>query len=146
MTEAAYTILEQAQQMEEQSQQLSRTLFGRDGRLEEPISLTMTHDMFEHCLADDLAQFQREHPDMALNLIVSPGLRNLNSREADLAIRLDAPGSKRAYTQTPNPQAVCLAVNAQHPAMASKLPPPILNLFCARGDNRNCRALAANTA
>ncbi|ASJ70635.1 LysR family transcriptional regulator [Granulosicoccus antarcticus] len=88
MTEAADTILEQAQQMEEQSQQLSRTLYGRDSRLEGPISLTMTHDMFEYCLAEDLAQFQRKHPGIELNLIVSPGLRNLNSREADLAIRL----------------------------------------------------------
>lgn len=88
MTEAAYTILEQAQQMEEQSQQLSRTLFGRDSRLEGPISLTMTHDVFEYCLADDLAQFQLQHPAMDLNLIVNPGLRNLNNREADLAIRL----------------------------------------------------------
>lgn len=88
MAEAAYTILEQAQQMESQSQQLSRTLFGRDSRLEGPISLTMTHDMFEYCLAEDLAQFQREHPKMELNLIVNPGLRDLNTREADLAIRL----------------------------------------------------------
>lgn len=92
MADAAYTILEQAQQIEEQTQQISRTLYGRDSRLEGPISLTMTHDLFEYCLAQDLAQFQHEYPDIQLNLTVSPGLRNLASREADLAIRL---------TQTP---------------------------------------------
>ena len=88
MTDAAFTILEQAQQIEEQTQQISRTLYGRDSRLEGPISLTMTHDLFEYCLAQDLQEFQAEYPAIQLNLTVNPGLRNLASREADLAIRL----------------------------------------------------------
>ncbi len=88
MTDAAYTIVEQAQQMETQTQQISRTLYGRDGRLEGPISLTMTHDMFEYCLAPDLADFQKQYSAIQLNLTVNPGLRNLAGREADLAIRL----------------------------------------------------------
>lgn len=73
MADAAYAILEQAPQIEEQTQQISRTLFGRDSRLEGPISLTMTHDIFEYCLARELAQFQLENPDIQLNLMVRPG-------------------------------------------------------------------------
>lgn len=88
MTEAAGSIYEQALAIESQSQQISRTLFGQDTRLEGPINLTMPHDIFEHCLADELALFRQEHPGIELNLMVAQGLRNLASREADLAIRL----------------------------------------------------------
>lgn len=88
LTEAGYSILEQAEAVEFQSQQISRTLFGQDSRLEGNVNLTMPHDIFEHCLADKLAEFCRLYPGIKLNLMVSKGVRNLASREADLAIRL----------------------------------------------------------
>ena len=43
-------------------------------------------------------------------------------------------------------QAGCFAVRAHPPATANILPPPILNLFCAFGEDKNSRALAANIA
>lgn len=88
MSEAAYDIYEQAQAIEVQNQQISRTLFGQDSRLEGPINLTMPHDIFEYCLAEDLAAFQKDHPGIQLDLTVTKGVRNLASREADIAIRL----------------------------------------------------------
>jgi len=88
LTEAGYSILEQAEAVEFQSQQISRTLFGQDSRLEGNVNLTMPHDIFEHCLADKLAEFCQLYPGIKLNLMVSKGVRNLASREADLAIRL----------------------------------------------------------
>lgn len=88
MSDAAHAIIEQAEAIELQSQQISRTLFGQDSRLEGLINLTMPHDIFEHCLVDDLYQFQQQHPAIELNMMVSQGLRNLSSLEADLAIRL----------------------------------------------------------
>jgi DNA-binding transcriptional LysR family regulator len=88
MTEAAYAIREQALAIEGQSQQIARTLLGQDNRLEGVINLTMPHDIFECCLADELVLFQRQHPKIELNVMVSKGLRNLASLEADLAIRL----------------------------------------------------------
>jgi len=88
MTEAACAIYEQALAIESTSQQISRTLYGQDARLEGAVNLTMPHDIFECCLAEDLAQFRLEHPGIQLNLSVTKGLRNLASREADLAIRL----------------------------------------------------------
>ncbi len=88
MTESADAIFEQAQNIESQSEQISRTLFGQDARLEGPINLTMPHDIFEYCLAPELAQFNKKHPGIEINLMVTKGVRNLASREADLAIRL----------------------------------------------------------
>jgi DNA-binding transcriptional LysR family regulator len=88
MTDTALSILEQAQAIEDQSQQISRTLFGQDTRMEGRVNLTMPHDIFEHCLAGDLALFQQQYPGIELNLMVTQGLRNLATREADLAIRL----------------------------------------------------------
>ncbi len=88
MSEAAYGVYEQAQAIEVQNQQLSRTLFGQDSRLEGPINLTMPHDIFEYCLAEELAAFQKNHPGIQLDLTVTKGVRNLASREADIAIRL----------------------------------------------------------
>jgi len=88
MTEAADAIYHQALEIELQNQQISRTLFGQDTRLEGPISLTMPHDIFEYCLAKDLAEFHQTHPGIQLKLIVGKGVLNLSSREADIAIRL----------------------------------------------------------
>ncbi|MEH6577722.1 MAG: LysR family transcriptional regulator [Amphritea sp.] len=88
MSESADAIFDQALAIEAQSQQISRTLFGQDTRLEGLVNLTMPHDIFEHCLADELARFRQQHPGIQLNLMVTQGLRNLASREADLAIRL----------------------------------------------------------
>ncbi len=90
MTEAAYAVYEQAQDIERQSLQISRTLLGQNTELAGPINLTMPHDIFEHCLADDLAEFCRLHPSIELNLMVTKGLRNLASLEADIAVRLTA--------------------------------------------------------
>ena len=88
MSEAAFGIYEQAQAIEKQNLQISRTLFGEDSRLEGPINLTMPHDIFEYCLSEELALFQKKHPGIHLNLAVTKGVRNLASREADIAIRL----------------------------------------------------------
>jgi DNA-binding transcriptional LysR family regulator len=90
MTEAAYAVYEQALDIEQQSQQMSRTLLGQNTELAGPINLTMPHDIFEYCLADDLAEFCRLHPSIELNLMVTKGLKNLASLEADIAVRLTA--------------------------------------------------------
>jgi len=90
MLDAADAILAQAEAMETQSLEISRVLFGKDTRLEGPINITMPHDIFEHCLADELSEFTHQHPGVELNVMVGQGLRNLASREADIAIRLTA--------------------------------------------------------
>ncbi len=88
MTAAASNIFELALQIESQNHQVSRQLFGQDQRLQGELNITMPHDIFDYCLADDLALFHLQQPDIQLNLHVSKGLKNLAAREADVAIRL----------------------------------------------------------
>ncbi|VAW81464.1 Transcriptional regulator, LysR family [hydrothermal vent metagenome] len=92
MTKAASTIYETALEVEAKNQLISRQLFGQDSRLQGEITLTMPHDILDYCVIDDLAEFRHSHPDIQLNILVSPGLINMAAREADIAIRL-----------TPNP-------------------------------------------
>jgi len=130
MTEAAWAINEQAIAIEVQNQQISRTLFGQDARLEGPVNLTMPHDLFESVLAEDLAHFQQQHPGIQLKLSVTQGLRNLSNREADIAVRFtpEPPdylvGKKvsaiqhglytQNSTQTKNPSGLILWQNEDH--------------------------------
>ena len=88
MTEAGGEIYELSVDLEARNLALSRTLFGQDQRLSGPINLTMPHDIFEHVLIDDIAEFIRLYPEIELNLLVSKGLKDLARREADLSIRL----------------------------------------------------------
>lgn len=88
MTEAAGAIYELALELEAKHLQVTRTLHGRDAMLRGRIDLTMPHDIFEFCLADEVLKFTQLYPDIELNLIVAKGVKNLANREADLAIRL----------------------------------------------------------
>lgn len=88
LTEPATCIYQMALEVEAQHQKISRSLFGRDGRIQGDISLTMPHDILEHCLIDDLRLFRDKYPAINLNLFIAKGLKNLAAREADLAIRL----------------------------------------------------------
>ena len=92
MTEAGGEIFELSVDLEARNLALSRTLFGQDQRLSGPVNLTMPHDLFEHVLIDDIAEFIQRYPEIEINLLVSKGLKDLARREADLSIRL-----------TPNP-------------------------------------------
>jgi len=88
MTEAAADIYELAIELELKNSQISRQLFGQDNRLQGKINITMPHDILEFCLIDELAQFRNFQPDIQLNLFVAKGLKNMATREADVAIRL----------------------------------------------------------
>lgn len=87
MTETGSAILEIAEEMERNSQRISRQLFALDSRLTGPISLTMPHDLLDYCLMPDIAQFKNKYPQVTLNLAVSKGIKNLAAREADVAVR-----------------------------------------------------------
>ena len=88
MTDAAADIFEMALELESKNNQISRQLFGQDNRLQGKINLTMPHDILEFCLVDELAKFHKLHPEIQLNLYVAKGLKNMSTREADVAIRL----------------------------------------------------------
>jgi len=88
MTDAAADIYELAIELEQKNSQISRHLFGQDNRLQGKINLTMPHDILEFCLIDELAKFRVLQPEIQLNLSVAKGLKNMATREADVAIRL----------------------------------------------------------
>ncbi len=90
MTEAAEAIYELALQIENQHLTLFRHLQGQDSRLQGKIHMTMPHDIYEFCLADEIKQFQQKHQQIELYLHLAKGVRNLANREADMAIRLTA--------------------------------------------------------
>jgi len=90
MNVAASAIYELALELEAKNQQVFRQLFGQDNRLQGEINLTMPHDIFDYCLAEDLAEFKQLQPEILANLYVTKGVRNLAAREADVAIRLTA--------------------------------------------------------
>ncbi len=87
LTAAGVSIVEIAEQVNEQIAKASRVLLGQDARLEGKIKLTMPHDLFESCLVKPLQRFQSQNPSIELNLSVTPGLRDLANREADIAVR-----------------------------------------------------------
>lgn len=91
-TPAAAAILELAEDIEQKNQEVDRLLFGQDQRLQGQLNVTMPHDLANFCVIPKLNAFVEQFPEVELRLIVSPGLKNLNAREADIAIRL-----------TPNP-------------------------------------------
>ncbi len=90
MTEAGVEAFQIIQEIHERSLKVSRVLQGKDARLEGEINLTMPHDFFESCMADTVKNFCEAYPKIELHLMVRHGLRDLASREADLAIRLTA--------------------------------------------------------
>jgi len=88
MTDAGADIYELALELEQKNSQISRHLFGQDNRLQGKINITMPHDILEFCLMDELASFRDLQPEIQLNLFVAKGLKNMATREADVAIRL----------------------------------------------------------
>ena len=88
MTEAGESIYHHAQQIEAKNQQVERLLFAGDTRLSGKLVMTVPHDLANHCIIPYLPTFTETYPDIDLRLIVSPGLKDLNAREADIAVRL----------------------------------------------------------
>ncbi len=88
LTEAGASIYDIIKQVNDNSLMASRVLLGQDARLEGKIKLTMPHDLFESCLVAPLQRFCRQNPAIEMNLQLSPDLRDLASREADVAVRL----------------------------------------------------------
>jgi DNA-binding transcriptional LysR family regulator len=88
LTDYAEDIYQTALEIEENHQTFARRLQNKNTSLVGKITLTMPHDIFEFFLVDHIADFQKQFSDIELDLLVSKGVRNLNAREADIAIRL----------------------------------------------------------
>jgi len=87
-TEAADNIFSHALQMEESALSIDREVSGRDNELRGSLLLTISSSLGNSILFPYLAEFRRRYPFIELQIKSTPNLSNLNSREADIAIRL----------------------------------------------------------
>ncbi len=67
-----------------------RRMAGRDLRLSGSIRVTTTDTLLMGLLSPIFADFQREHPEITLEVAVSNQLFNLSQRDADVAVRPSA--------------------------------------------------------
>ena len=87
MTEAGETVLARATEIEENILDLETELMSKDLRLKGPIRLTAPEGVTNYLLMPHLTNFQRQHPDIEIELIVSSEDLQLMQHQADIAIR-----------------------------------------------------------
>ena len=87
-TEAADNIFSHALRMEESALSIDREVSGRESELIGSVLLTISSSLANVILFPFLSEFRRRYPFIELKIKSSPNLSNLNSREADIAIRL----------------------------------------------------------
>jgi len=87
-TEAGQESANRAALIEAEVMALERSLAGRDARMAGPLTITAPPLVMQTGLADDIAEFHLQHPDIELTLRGSDRVLDLNRREADVAIRV----------------------------------------------------------
>ncbi|MFO1379142.1 MAG: LysR family transcriptional regulator [Chitinivorax sp.] len=90
LTPAGALILEYAEEIDLKYKAVDRLIHGQDYRLSGPLSITMPHDLACFCVIPFLEEFSAEYPEIELKLLLGTSLKDLNAREADIAIRLTA--------------------------------------------------------
>lgn len=88
MTEAGESVERTASRIEDEVQDLSRDLLGRDLRLEGNLRITATEGMAIRVLPPLLGPFCSEHPDIRVDLVTTSDTLQLSRREADVAVRV----------------------------------------------------------
>lgn len=87
-TELAYKIAEQAEKMEEASNQFLRYASSLEGELSGSLTITSPQLLVAYYLSPVLKEFSHKHPNVEVKIKATNELLNLNQREADLAIRI----------------------------------------------------------
>ena len=86
-TPAGMAVVEVAQRIEEELQNLGRDLFGLDSQLSGVLRVT-TVDFLARRFAPFFLEFSQRYPEVKLELVVDNATRSLTKREADVAIRV----------------------------------------------------------
>ncbi len=87
LTHGGEELLKSAQQIEQGFNTIERDVLGKDLRIEGDLCLTLSNGLACHLLMPDLQEFMTIYPDINLKIVMSYMVRDLASREADLAIR-----------------------------------------------------------
>ncbi|MGR8946757.1 MAG: LysR family transcriptional regulator [Gammaproteobacteria bacterium] len=88
ITSAGENILSSAKKMDEEVNNIRRTIVGGDSKLEGPIVVTLPDIAAIHIYMDDFASFQKIYPKISLEIRTSYEVFDLSRREADVAIRM----------------------------------------------------------
>ncbi len=91
LTDAGESILPAARQMEQEAHAVELAIFGHDAALAGVVRITATEGLGVHWLTPALAEFQRAHPAIEIQLLIQNQVLNLLQREADIAVRLSRP-------------------------------------------------------
>jgi DNA-binding transcriptional LysR family regulator len=87
LTQGGEELLKSAYQIEEGFNAIDRDILGKDLRVEGDLCLTLTNGLACHLLMPDLNEFMDLYPNINLKIVMSYSVRDLASREADVAIR-----------------------------------------------------------
>ena len=88
ITSAGENILASAKKMDEEVNNIQRTVVGGDTKLEGPIVVTLPDIAAIHIYMEDFAAFQETYPKISLEIRTSYEVLDLSRREADVAIRM----------------------------------------------------------
>lgn len=87
LTQSGLILLDHVRAMGEAANQISLTASGQSQMLEGPVAITATDAMSAYILPAILQEVRTQAPNITLELITSNEVRDLNKREADIAIR-----------------------------------------------------------
>ncbi|CDO60611.1 Transcriptional regulator lysR family [Candidatus Phaeomarinobacter ectocarpi] len=90
-TDMALSLRPHAEAMQSAAAALVRSASAPAQALSGTIRLTVSEFMGAHVIPGILAPFVEEHPDIAVELVLSDHTDNLSAREADIAVRMVAP-------------------------------------------------------
>lgn len=88
LTELGHAILTSAEEVEKSVSRIDRVAFSKDTALAGPLKISMWGDLYTNLLAEGLAQFQRIHPLITLEIETSVTVSSLAKRETDIALRI----------------------------------------------------------
>jgi len=87
LTHGGEGLLVSAEQIQQGFNAIDRDILGKDLRIEGDLCLTLSNGLATHLLMPDLNEFMVLYPDIHLKIIMTYDVRDLASREADVAIR-----------------------------------------------------------
>ncbi len=87
LTEAGLSLVDQVRAMAEAANRVSLIARGRSQALEGLVRITASQLICAHLLGPVVRRLRREHPGLHLELVAANDLRDLQRREADLAVR-----------------------------------------------------------
>lgn len=88
LTEPGRAVLDRANAIEPQLNELERYLMSQEDGLSGPLRVTIPPLMMTGEVSRDIAEFSAKHPEIELEFVGDNNLLNLHQREADVAIRV----------------------------------------------------------